>query len=308
VDTTELRPTASRESLYDDALLEQVREDLGQQLRGWMTRLGATNSARLGDFLRIHYLGVKALAVHDDEMLRLVEQWWPYETTVGPMTLAEFRDRHGVVRYVASVDEFRQIAAVASAQGLPVINAGYVYDAELLSRLPVLGPDVSVEAIGAADLTTQLDGLDPGVELALRPFLSMAQRVLDRFGVEVLVRAFDPVSLPALYLLDGETALHMDMRRGQEKVDEVWASILESFTVGRNDRPQLVLNHRNPLTRQATTIADADLAVLAVEGLYVQALLLGHQPLRPIDTAALNQSFLGLLGRAMRGSDRPAEA
>ncbi|WP_144120633.1 HSP90 family protein [Catellatospora sichuanensis] len=301
IDTTELRPTASREALYDDALLAQVRESLGDQLRGWMTRLGTVDEAKLQHFLRIHHLGVKALAVHDDDMLRLVEQWWPFETTVGPMTLAQFRDTYGVVRFVPSLDEFRQIAAVASAQGLAVVNAGYVYDAELLSRLPALDDKITTEALSASDLSTRLEELAPDEELRLRTFLVGAQRALDRFGVEVLIRAFDPAGLPALYLLDGDTALHLDMQRGQEDVDDVWASILGSFTAGRTDRPQLVLNHRNPLIRQAVTVTDPDLTVLVMEGLYVQALLLGRQPLRPVDTAALNQSFLGLLGRAMHG-------
>ena len=74
VDTSELRPTASREALYEDGLLEATREALGDQLRGWLVRLAGTDPRRLAEFLRIHHLGVKALALHDDEMLRLVEQ------------------------------------------------------------------------------------------------------------------------------------------------------------------------------------------------------------------------------------------
>ncbi|SDY42472.1 molecular chaperone HtpG [Micromonospora pattaloongensis] len=299
VDTSELRPTASREALYEDSLLEQVRETLGDSLRGWLSRLGRSDSRRLAEFLRIHHLGVKALAVHDDEMLRLVDQWWPFETNMGPLTLAEFRDRYGVVRYSRSVDEFRQVAAVAAAQGIAVVNAGYVYDAELVARLSDVDASATTQVLSSTDLATQLEPLDSAVELSVRPFLTLAQRTLDRLGVEVLLRAFDPASLPALYLLDNDTALRVDLRRGQEQVDDVWASILGTFTADHDDRPQLVLNYRNPLVRQAVGIGDEELVVLAVEGLYVQALLLGHQPLRPADTAALNQSFLGLLTHAM---------
>ncbi|NYT94268.1 HSP90 family protein [Salinispora sp. H7-4] len=301
VDTSELRPTASREALYEDSLLEQVREALGERLRGWMSRLGVADPRRLQDFLRIHHLGVKALAVHDDEMLRLVAQWWPFETNVGPLTLAEFSDRYGVVRYSPSVDEFRQLASVAAAQSIPVVNAGYVYDAQLLARMSVLDESVPVEILSPADLTMRLESLESAVELSIQPFLSLAQHTLDRMGVEVLVRAFDPVSLPALYLLGGDTALQVDLRRGQQQADSVWSSILASFTEGRDDRPQLVLNYRNPLVRQVVGLGDQELSGFAVEGLYVQALLMGRQPLRPVDTAASNQSFLGLLGRAMRG-------
>ena len=85
---------------------------------------------------------MKALALHDDEMLRLVEHWWPIETNVGRMTLAEFRERHGVIRYVATIDEFRQLAAVAAAQEIAVVNGGYIYDTELIERLPELVPDL----------------------------------------------------------------------------------------------------------------------------------------------------------------------
>ncbi|MFY1615239.1 HSP90 family protein [Micromonospora sp. WMMD736] len=302
VDTTELRPTASREALYEDALLDEVRDALGDTLRGWMTRLGRTDPRRLQAFLRVHHLGVKALAVHDDEMLRLVEQWWPFETNMGPLTLADFRERYGVVRYTPSVDEFRQLAAVAAAQGIAVVNAGYVYDAELMRRLPDVDGGVVTEILTAGDLATRLEPLDPDVELAVRPFLVLAQRTLDRLGVQVLVRAFEPASMPALHLLDGDTALAVDLRQGQQQADELWSSILGTFTQGRDERPQLVFNHRNPLVRQAIATGDDELTTLAIEGLYVQALLLGHQPLRPADTAALNQSFLGLLARAMEGT------
>ena len=299
VDTTELRPTASREALYDDSLLEQVRHSLGENLRGWLARLGAGDTRRLREFLAIHHLGVKALAVHDDEMLRLVHQWWPFETNVGPLTLAEFQDRYGVIRYTASVDEFRQMSAVAAAQRIPLVNAGYVYDAPLLSRLPEAVGDAAVEVLSPADLTLRLDRLADADEQAIRPFVALARRVLDRQGVDVVVRSFDPASVPALYLLDGDTALQGDLRRARDESDELWASLFDAFTSGHDDRPQLIFNHRNPLARQAMNTGDEELCTFAVEGLYTQALLLARQPLTPGATAAFNQSFLGLLTRAM---------
>ncbi|GIF53390.1 molecular chaperone HtpG [Asanoa ferruginea] len=299
VDTTELRPTASREALYEDDVLDEVRESLGAALRGWLTALGRTDPRRLATFLSVHHLGVKALALHDDEMLRLLYQWWRFETNVGPMTLADFHDRYGVVRFIPSVDEFRQLAPVAAAQSIALVNAGYVYDAELLRRLPDIDATIDTEVLTAGALAMQLEPLDPAGEQAVAPFLRVARRALEPLGVEVLVRAFEPASLPALYLLDSDTALHVDLRRGRDEADDTWAAILGSFTAGRQDLPQLVFNHRNPLVRQTCSVGDEELVTLAVEGLYVQALLLGHQPLRPADTAALNQSFLGLLGRAM---------
>jgi molecular chaperone HtpG len=299
IDTTELRPTASREALYEDDLLDQVRQTLGGALRGWLAQLAAKEPSRLTAFLEIHHLGVKALAVHDDEMLRLVYDWWPFETNIGLLTLAQFHDRYAVVRYTASVDEFGQMASVAAAQGIPLVNAGYVFDASLLARLSEAVPGVAVETLSPADLTLQLDRLSPHDEQAVGPFLALAQRVLDRQGVDVVVRDFDPASLPALYLLDGDAALQADLRQAQAQSDELWASVLGAFRTGRDQRPQLVFNHRNPLAREAMTIGDEQLSTYAVEGLFTQALLLARQPLTPAATAALNQSFLGLLRHAM---------
>ncbi|HWG97944.1 MAG TPA: HSP90 family protein [Pilimelia sp.] len=309
VDATELRPTASREALYADGLLESTREALGDQLRGWLVRLAAGDPGRLTEFLRVHHLGVKALALHDDDMLRLVDEWWPMETNMGRMPLAEFRRRHGLVRYTATIDEFRQLAAVAAAQDVAVVNGGYTYDSEIIARLPALDRAILVEQVEPTDLTTRFETVDPGVQLRLQPFLATAQRALDRLGCEVVLRAFDPVSLPALYLVSRSAAFHGELHATRERVDEVWAGVLDALAAsGPPDRPQLVLNHRNPLVRRVGTLADPALVELAVEALYGQALLLGYHPIRPADAALLNSSFLGLLGRALPGPTQDGDA
>jgi molecular chaperone HtpG len=300
VDTGELRPTASREALYEDALLDSARQALGDQLRGWLVRLAQRDPDRLGEFLGIHHLGVKALALHDDDMLRLVEQWWPMETNAGRMTLAEFRSRHGLVRYAATVDEFRQLAAVAAGQDLALVNAGYTYDSEIVERLPGLDRTNLIERLEPTDLTTRFHSLDPPLDLAARPFLTIAQRALDRLGCEVVLRAYDPAALPALYLLSRSAAFHGELRATRDRVDEVWAGVLDAIAAsGPEERPQLVLNHRNPLVRRVAALDDPALVALAVEALYGQALLLGYHPIRPADAALLNSSFLGLLDRAV---------
>jgi len=302
VDTTELRPTASREALYEDSLLEATREALGDQLRGWLVGLARRDPERLGQFLSIHHLGVKALALHDDEMLRLVEAWWPVETNNGRMTLADFRTRYGLVRYTSTVDEFRQLAAVAAAQDVAVVNGGYTYDSEIIERLPGVDRSILIERLEPSDLTTRFDTLDPGVELGLRPFLSAAQRALDRMGCEVVLRAYDPSTLPAMYLVDRSAMFAEQLRATRERVDETWAGVLDALADPAADqRPPLVLNYRNPLVRRITVLSDPSLVGLAVEALYGQALLLGYHPIRPADAALLNSSFLGLLNRAVPG-------
>ena len=302
IDTSELRPTASREALYEDNLLETVRDAIGDQLRGWLVRLAARDPRRLAEFLDVHRLGVKALALHDDEMLRLVDQWLPLETNVGQLTLAEFRDRHGVLRYSPTLDEFRQLAGLAAAQNVALINGGYVYDTDIIERLPLVDNSIRVERLDPSDLATRFDALDPGLELSLRPFLAAAQRAMDPLGCEVVLRSYEPSGTAATYLVDRDAAFRGDLRRTRNQADPLWAGVLDAIDRGARDvRPQLVLNYRNPLVRRLTLLAAPELIGVSVEALYGQALLIGYHPIRPADAALLNRSFLGLLERAIPG-------
>ncbi|MFD8845868.1 HSP90 family protein, partial [Streptomyces pseudogriseolus] len=141
VDAESLRPTASREALYEDDTLAAVRDALAERLRAWIARVAASDPELLHRFLQAHHLSVKSLAVHDDEILRMLLPWLPFETTDGHCTLDEFARTHRTVLVTSSVEEFRQVAAIASAAGLGVVNGGYTYDRELVHRLPEIRPE-----------------------------------------------------------------------------------------------------------------------------------------------------------------------
>ncbi len=306
VDATELRPTASREALYEDELLETTRNALGEQLRQWLVRLSVTEPQRLQQFFEIHSLGVKALALHDDETLKLVERWMPFETTLGALPLAEFRRTHPVIHYTTTVDNFRQIAAVATAQGIGVVNGGYVYGTDILERLGQTDPGLHVEVLDPGAVATYLDTLDTKVELSLTGFLTIARAALDRLGCDVEVREFSPASLPALYLSDPSARHFQRLRETRETADPLWADVLGALDEqGQSDRPQLILNHRSPLVRRVAGLTDPSLVTLVVESLYGQALLSGHHPLQAKDTAVLNRSFLEMIDRAVHGAGGP---
>lgn len=302
VDTDALRPTASRESLYDDEALAAVRDALGASLRDWLTGLAASDPARLGRFLAVHHLGVKAMARHDDDLLDVMLPWLPFETTEGRVSLDEFARRHAVVHITDSVEEFRQIAPIAAAAGLGVVNGGYTYDADLVRRLPDVRPGAVVDSLDPDTVTAHLDAVEPSVELAAGSFLALARSVLDPLACEASLRSFHPVTVPAL-LLDGRDERNERTRAQAETHaadagDALWAGILGALR-GDAPRARLVLNHLNPLVRRILTVDDADLARTTVEGLYGQALLLSRRPLTTAESALLNRSFLGLLERAV---------
>jgi molecular chaperone HtpG len=294
VDTDALRPTASRESLYDDEALAVARDAVGAQIRDWLARLASTDPVRLEAFLAVHELGVKALARHDPELLETMLPWLRFETTDGPANLIDFARAHQPIYLAATVDEYRQVSQIAAAQGIGVVNGGYTYDAELVQALPRLDPTVEVESLRPGVISANLDVLPGDAELALQPFLAAARARLDAVDVDVVIREFNPVSVPAILLDDREARRERQRAEAEAEADDLWGGILASIKQ-HTARAQLVLNHRNPTVRRVSALGEAELAGTAVESLYGQALLMSRRPLRPADTALLNRSFMNLL-------------
>ncbi|MET7518103.1 HSP90 family protein [Streptomyces sp. NPDC005480] len=300
VDAESLRPTASRESLYEDDTLAAVRDALAERLRAWIARAAASDPDLLARFLQAHHLAVKSLAVHDDEILRMLLPWLPFETTDGHCTLDEFARTHRTVLVTSSVEEFRQVAAIASAAGLGVVNGGYTYDRELVHRLPEIRPEVSVAGLDPATLTAHLDPVDRETELAAAAYLALARDALAVFDCDVALRTFQPGSAPAL-LVDSREARHERTRSqlAREQEGGLWGDILGAL---RQEAPraQLILNQLNPLVRTAVAIDEPELARTSAEALYGQAALLSRRPLRPAESSLINRSFLDLLAHALR--------
>ncbi|GLZ36899.1 HSP90 family protein [Actinokineospora sp. NBRC 105648] len=300
VDTSALRPTASREALYEDETLLAVRDALGERLRDWLVRMAATDPERAGQLLAAHHMGIKSLALVDDELLGLAERWLPYETTRGAMPLRQFRRAHPTVLYTPDVDEFRQLAPVAAAQGIGLVNAGYAYDTDLLRRLAERdGPDTA-RRVEPRELLAALGRPDARTEAALAAAVEVATTVLADHDCEPTLREFDPVSLPALLVADADGARRRDAAAAAADADPLWSELLGRLVDdGSGAAQRLVLNTRNPLVARLGEVADAALLESAVRALYVHALLQSHRPLRPKDTAALTGSFLDLLDRAI---------
>ena len=299
IDADGLRPTASRESLYEDETLAIVRDNLGDCVRDWLARLAGEDPRRLAAFLGVHALGVKALARHDHELLRIMLDHLRFETTDGQVTLAEFARNHPAVFVAPTAEEFRQVAPIASAQGIGVVNGGYTYDDELVALLPRLLPGVTVAGLDAEVIAAALDPVAADDELSMARLLGIARRRLDSLDCDVLLRAFRPVTVPALYLDSRAARAERTRAELAESADDLWASILGALK-STAPRAQLVLNQRSPVLRKLGRVSDEALLGVAVESLYGQALLMTHRPLRPADAALLNRTFGELLDRATR--------
>lgn len=295
-----LRPTASRETFYDDDVLEQTREELGAALRNWLIQLAAEEPERLRRLVQVHGLSIKALALHEDEMLRLFAPLLPFETTFGAMTLADYLREQRVVRYVATLDEFRQVARVARAQGLCVINGGYVYDSELLARLPRAFADVQVERIDPGELSQSFGDLSVDEREAVHAFLQRARQHLAPHGVRVDIKHFRPHEVPAVYGAGDKALGGRDLERAKQAATELWSSMLDDMTAGEDpEQASLCLNLDCPLVARLVELERDELEQLALETLYVQTLLMAQQPLSARELDVLNRGLLGLIEHAV---------
>ncbi|WP_243229865.1 HSP90 family protein [Microbacterium sp. CIAB417] len=300
VDSTGLAPTASRESLVEDAALERVREQLGAGIRRWILELGLREPHRLAQFVAIHEVGLKSLVRHDEELAAFITRWLTVETTHGTLRIGDLVEQFAHVRYAQTVDEFRQVAGI-SPNAEVLVNGGYLYDADLVRMLPELYPHVTVEKV---DVSGELDRLDPpplddrAAAIALE---DRAGAVLAASDCSVVVRSIDRPELTGLYVADPEVLRALDRGRTQGITGALWGGVLaridDTLSAGREDdlRARLCLNWSNRVVRSLTGVRDDAVFARTVQLLYIQALLAGHHPLSDADRGLMTTALADLV-------------
>lgn len=300
VDSTGLAPTASRESLVEDAALEHVREQFGAGIRRWVLELGLREPHRLAQFVAVHEVGLKSLVRHDEELARFIVRWLNVETTHGTMRVGDLVERFPAVRYAQTVDEFRQVAGISPASEV-LVNGGYLYDADLVRMLPDLYPHVTVEKV---DVSGELDRLDPpplddrDTAVALE---ARASAVLAPSGCSVVLRSIDRADLPGLYVADPEVLRAIDRSRTKGITGSLWGGVLDriddTLATSRDDdlTARLCLNWSNRVVRALARVEDDAVFARTLQLLYIQALLAGHHPLSDSDRALMTSALSDLV-------------
>lgn len=299
VDSSGLKPTASRESLVADEALEVTREELGAALRAWILRVGISAPHKLAEFVQIHQLGLKSLVAYDDELASFLTRWLNVETTAGRMSIADLVARQKHIRYTESLEEFRQIAAIVPAEE-PVVNGGYVYDGEILRRLPFLFEGVTLEKVELASLLDSLAVPALAERADVLVFEQRASAVLESFDVKVTVRSFAPSDVSALYLADDAVLRGMQRSAARRVASSLWNDVLAKAEKslgaaaelkGQLNKATLCANWDNPLIRTLTQSDDEAVFSRTIKLLYVQAMLAAHLPLGVAQRKLLSESL-----------------
>lgn len=300
VNCSDLRPTAARNAFYQDERLERTQAELGNCLRSYLVDLARQAPGRLDRLIASHHLALKALALEDDEFFRLFAQWLPIETNFGRSTLQAYLSRNERLLCTQTVDEFRQIAQIAAAQNIDIINGGYTYDAELVARHGELFPLTPVRFIHPSDIGHQLQSLSAAQEACYTNFMRIAGAVLEPFDCSVRIRQFEPEELPTLYLADGDAQLSRQISVSEEVADDLWRDMLARIKPQATS--ELCFNFSHPLVRRMLEHKDASLVRRIVQILYVQALLMGHYPLGRRELELMSEGLSGMLEWSLMGN------
>lgn len=292
-----LRPTASRESFYEDEYLETTRKELANCLKEYLVQLSKNEPERLHQLLRIHHDSIKSLALHDDDFFKLIIPFLSFKSTIGYVTLPEYERTSAEVMHVADIDEFKQIASVANAQRLAVINSGYIYDAQLLTKYGQLFSDKKVTRINAEKFIQHFEDLSPEENIAIEAFLDFANSVLQEFQCKAVVKKFAPKNVPTLYYMDSEMNFLRTAKKTKEISNQMWGEIVGiiSESVQYKTTSQLCFNYYHPLVQKMVKNKQVAANELPIKVLYVQALLLGHHPLNTKELNILSEGLLEIM-------------
>jgi molecular chaperone HtpG len=197
------------------------------------------------------------------------------------------------------------MAPVASAQSLYLLNAGYVYDKELLDKYAGLYRDARVESVDSSGMMQALDELTLEERERMIGLLQAADKVLRPFRCVADAKKFRPQELPALFTISPQAEFRRSVEQSQEVADALWSDVIGNLVeAGLADGyARLCFNYQNPLVRKLSTVKDSAVLRRSLQMLYVQALLLGHHPLSADEMKLLNEGLIELIER---GLDRGA--
>ncbi|MBC2329090.1 HSP90 family protein [Listeria swaminathanii] len=293
--TDELQPVASREAFYKNERLTSVADELGVALKKGIETLPEEALMKL---LATHYLGFKALASEDAPFLKLIYPYLPVRTLNGEEKLGDIIAKNDVIYYTYSVDDFRQIKDIARSSGITLINGGYSYDSPILAQLSYFVEGTEFVLIQPEEMTDKLRPMTADEEQAYQPILTEMNSMMAEFDTDVLIKHFEPKDLPIIFIHSTATQELRELERAVEETNSVFSDILESIQKEQEPAPlaHLYLNLDNELIKRLFSSGKSvnELSVI-VNVLYIQALLLGHYPLKRKEMELMNQNMLRIL-------------
>lgn len=299
VNAEELTPTASREDFIKDAKLMKVKNQIEKCIFDYFVSLSQYDVRKLKQLTHIHNVAIKSLAVDNDQIFKLFFPFLTFPTNQGILTGFQIVDasKKIPVNYCVEVDDFRRISPLLDGTESLLINGGYIYDANILQKLPKYYKNVKIEMFDDNSYENVLVSPPKEIRKEMEEFLIYASRALEPYGCGVSLKSFSPGSLQALYI-KGEDALFA------ETMDEGSLSgFFEGFDFGEDAKEEggsrLYLNSTNSFIRSLSQVKEEALAANIVQVIYIQSMLAGHYTLEAKEMELMNKSLQRLMECAL---------
>lgn len=299
LNTNSLRPTASRESFYEDAQLDAAQKEFSDAVCSHLKGLTLEAPDRIEQIVRTHMQAIKSMAVWDDDLFSLFIDYLPFETSEGTINGAALK-KAGEAFWVGSVSKFQQLRPIFMAQSQLLICTGYTFDTELVSKLAQTYA-LPIEQLQEEGIDMVMEELTVAERRQTASFIQAANRGIAEFDCAAEVRRFLPANLPVLYAVSDEVQFFRQVHKAREAALGVFSSALTSLLGGMDDRPlaTLYFNLNSPLVERLTHIHDSELLESMARVLYVQALLAGGHPLHGRELKAMNGELLRLIDHSV---------
>ncbi len=296
INAKELRPTASRESFYKDDMLDKAREALGRCISDHLKQMAVNDKDAFAKFLSVHSLAVKSIAIDNDELYQLFIDDLEFSTTKGTITGHELRLSKEVLLY-CGMEKYRQLSQIFVAQGRLLINVGYVYDHELLLKMPSFY-DVRVSQVDETKVDDMLQDVTLQDAEDTVDFLEKAGKVLAEFSCNVEIKQFTPENLPAFYYQNESAKMYNTLKRAQENSGELFSDMLSGFSTEYKKKAEATLffNLRNPVVKKMAALRSDTKIEDIITIIYIQTLLIGGFPLRNNELGIMNDKLLSIIG------------
>jgi molecular chaperone HtpG len=153
----------------------------------------------------------------------------------------------------------------------------------------------------AEDVGFAFKPLFPEEERAFADLLSGLNRRLAAHQLEVVLNYFSPHDIPMLYISSQQTQAERELERVAEASNDLFGGILGSLQEEEQaPLAQLYLNFHNEVVQSVFCSGKSEATIASVvEVLYVQALLMGHYPLKQNEVKLMNQGLLSII-KAMK--------
>lgn len=297
INSDNLSPTASREEIYQNKAAEKLSLELGSIIKNYFQELSISSPQVLEQIMSIHQVGIKSIALEDENFLKFIFKSIKVETNLGSKTIGEIRNENKTILYISDEDQFRQLLPIATANGNLIVNACYIYERELFESISEIDSKHSYLHITSEYFGNNLEELTIDENDFIEYRLDELKIFLDEYDCDLEVKKFEPNTIPAICYVSNKTMQDDDIEEIRESADDTWSSILSNvYQVDKDRNIKLFLNYKNNVVQNMLQNESENMQLI-IETLYFNSKMMGHYPMSGQEMIAFNQNLLKILNK-----------